>query len=34
MAHRDPVGRVGELEGKRQELLALAQERILSPAGS
>jgi hypothetical protein len=29
MPHRDPVGRVGQLERKRRELLALAQARIL-----
>ena len=34
MPHRDSVGGVGELEGKRRELLTFAQDRILSPAGS
>jgi hypothetical protein len=34
MAHRNSVGRVGELDRERGELLAFAQERILSPVGS
>jgi hypothetical protein len=34
MLQRDPVGRVRELGGKGDELVAIAQARILSPLGS
>ena len=32
--HRNSIGRVGQFQGERCELVSFAQERILSPVGS